>query len=74
MTSSRDRQAWTRFVERRQRSERPSEPRRIRRSRRKPRPSPEELKTELDDLVSEAEQRRRGLSSQHNSTVVFGTS
>jgi hypothetical protein len=59
MTSGRERQQWTQFVERRQRQDQQqAKPGRKRRSRRRAGPSPEEMEAELDDLVREAEQRR----------------
>jgi len=50
--SSREREAWTKFVE--QREERETKAKRPR-ARKSPQPSPEELEAALDDLVGEGE-------------------
>jgi len=54
MTSSREREAWTRFIEERERAKQPKRPRR----KKEPQPTPQELEQALDDLTSPSRSAR----------------
>jgi hypothetical protein len=64
-----ERRAWTRFIEERESEKKAKRPRA---KKRKPQPSLAELEAALDDLVTEAEQRRARPASKTNARFFLG--
>jgi hypothetical protein len=67
MSSSRERQAWTAFVEQREREKKAKRPR----AKKQRGPTPEELEAALDDLVSEGEQASARFSTLSEKAFCF---